>query len=428
MAITLNALGVDLPGWVGASFGAPTMHVYRQVWSAAGVRRLLLANLLSAIAIGAMAVAVLLALQARYGGLAAAGVSAGLFGVGNAIGLLIQGPMLDRKRQRATVVVAGSACVCVMVAVLIMINSAGAPAPVAVSVGFLCAGTFLPGITAAVRSRMAAHPQLVESRLAAYSALSVTFQTGVAIGPLLVSAVILMTGPQIGLVVPIIACAAAVGCFCSVRPGVVARTTMPVPQVINRRTHPIRSGVAVLAAAGFATGAASGMTAVGIPGVAASAGNADVSGLQFAAIAVGDLLGGLIYGARKASSRIVRPLLIGQTAALTCAVIAVVVSGSTALLTIVLLLGAASASPAGIAVSALLDRVARTDRIAASYTLVVSSGLIGSATASAAAGRLADGLGPRIPFYLAPACLAVALVIYLSWVRPGLVHNRGPDR
>lgn len=402
------------------------MQLYSRVWSATGVRRLLLANLLSAVGIGSMSVAVLLALQARYGNLGTAGVSAGLFGVGNAIGLITQGRVLDRKRQRSTVVVAGVACVGILVAVLFMINSALRPSPPAVSIGFLCAGIFLPGITAAVRSRLAVHPELAECRLAAYSVLSVTFQAGIAIGPLLVAAVVFPAGSQVGLLVPIVAFAAAVGCFCSVRPGATVRLTAVVEPA--HRTGTIRSGVTVLTAAGFATGAAGGMTAVGIPSVAAGAGHAGVSGLQFAAIAIGDLVGGLIYGARTAKPRIARQLLIGQSAALICSMIVVVVSGSPALLTTALFLGAACASPAGIAASALLDRVARPDRIAASYTVIVSSGLIGSAIGSSLAGQLADQAGPRVPFYLAPVCLAAALLIYVIGVRPGFVHIRRPDR
>lgn len=257
------------------------MQPYRRVWSAAGVRRLLFANLLSAIGIGAMSVAILLALQARYGNLGTAGVSAGLFGVGNAIGLVSQGRLLDRTRQRITVVVAGVAWVCIMVAVWFMINNAARPSPPAIALGFLCAGMFLPALTAGVRSRLAVHPELADSRLAAYSVLSVTFQAGVAIGPLLVSAVMFVAGPQVGLLVPIIACAAAVGCFSSVRPAVVARPTAVAEPAPGHRTGGSRSGVAVLTVAALVTGAAGGMTAVGIPGVAASSGHPEVSGFPF---------------------------------------------------------------------------------------------------------------------------------------------------
>lgn len=400
------------------------MHLYRRVWSAGGVRRLLLANLLSASGIGAMPVAVLLALQARFGSLGTAGVSAGLFGVGNAIGLIIQGRLLDRRRQRMTVVIAGAACVSTLIGLLCMINSHVRPSPWVMSAGFLCAGIFLPGITAAVRSRLAVHPDLDGGRLAAYSVLSVTFQAGVAIGPLLVSAVLLAVGPTAGLLVPIAALAAAVGCFSTARraPGP-AMINEPAPQ---DRGHGVPSGVVALVAAAVATGAASGMTAVGIPGVAAAGGHATFSGVQFAAIAVGDLAGGLVYGARTARMSVVRHLMLGQSAALVCSMIVVAVTGSAPLLTIALMLGAAVASPTGIAVSALLDSLARPSGIAAGYTMIVSGGLIGSAIASSVAGRLADALAPRVPFFLAPACLAGALLIYLIWVRPLSVRIRRP--
>lgn len=399
------------------------MRRYYQVWSTDGVRGLLLANLLSAAGIGAMPVAVLLGLQARFGGLGAAGSAVGLFGVGNALGLIIQGRLLDRVGQRRVLVVAAVGCVGTLLAVLIMINDrASRPSAIAVAAGFLCAGILLPGLTAAVRSRLAGHPGLVEARLAAYSMLSVTFQAGMAVGPLVVSAVLLVLGPTMVLVVPIVELATAMVCFLIA--GGASEPGRPRPRELPVHTGPGGSatGLAVLAGAALATGAASGMTAVGIPAVALAVGRAGLSGIAFAMIAVGDLVGGVLYGSRGTNRALGRQLVAAQLAAITCAVAVVAVGAWPVILVVVLFAGALVAAPAGIVTSALLDQVSRPDRIAAGYTMIVSSGLIGSAIASSVAGRLADQFGPRVPFMVAPPCLAAALIMVGGW----LLARRAP--
>lgn len=394
------------------------MHRYYQVWSTTGVRGLLLANLLSAAGIGAMPVAILLGLQARFGSLSSAGSAAGLFGVGNALGLIIQGRLLDRIGQRRVLAVAGAACVGILLAILIMINTSDSrPAVVGVGSGFFCAGALLPAVTAAVRSSLARHPRLAESRLAAYAMLSVTFQAGLAVGPLVVSAALLTLRPTLGLLVPIVELAAALVFFLAVAGSASQRTvTRPKPAVPHQERSGSAAGLAILVAAALATGAAGGMTSVGIPAVTAAAGVAGLSGIAFSVIAIGDLIGGLLFGSRNSGRSLGRQLLVAQAAGIACALGVIAASGRPVILPIVLFAGALSASPAGIVISALLDRVSRPDRIAAGYTMIVSSGLIGSAMAFSVAGHLADQLGPRVPFIVAPCCLLVAMIIVGGWL------------
>lgn len=403
------------------------MRPYGRVLLAAGVPRLLVANLLSAAGIGAMPVSILLGLQARYGTLGPAGSSAGLFGLGNAVGLLVQGRLLDRFDQRRIVAVAAVACTSVLLLILVSVNTSRVSLSwPAIAGGFFLAGLLLPGVTAAVRSRLAAHADLSEVRLAGYSLLSVTFQAGMAVGPLLVSAIVLVFGAEHALLLPAVEIAAAAACFVTAGHADVGGYSQPGdgsghdegPGTARRGVggHGSKAGLTALGITALATGAAGGMTAVGIPAVAITSGHPASSGIQFAAIAIGDLLGGIHYGSRPASPRLGRHLLTAQAAALIIAIGVIGAAQSPIALTLTLLAGAIVGAPAGIATSALLDSVSARDRIAAAYTLIVSVGLIGSAIASALAGNLADHAGSRAPFIAAPACLLIGLTSCALWL------------
>jgi MFS family permease len=288
--------------------------------------------------------------------------------------------------------------------------------------GFLLAGLTIPAITTALRSTLASHPGLQDVRLSGYSLLSVTFQGGMAIGPLVVSAVILVLGPERALAAPVLEVIIA-GLLFTVRrlPGdrvagdQASGDQLPGPSdevAASGHSSSRRLILVSLMVVNFVLGAAAGLTSVGIPAVAIGAGFASAAGVLFAVAAVGDLVGGTLYGgSRFVKSPVVRQLLLGQIAAVLVAIMAAATIDQPALFGACLLIGGLLAAPVSIGSSALLDRASDAPRIAANYALLVSVGLCGAALGATAGGVLIDGYGTLMPFLIAPLLLIIGLII-----------------
>ena len=147
--------------------------------------------LLSAIPLGTITLALILSVESWTGSLPLAGSITALFTLGNAIGLTVQGILIDRLGDRIVVLTAGliSGLTLGLVAIFgdsLTYNLLG--------VTVLISGVSVPAITTAVRRSL---PLLTEDpaiRSAGYAALSVVFRLAFAIGPLLVSLAVLATG------------------------------------------------------------------------------------------------------------------------------------------------------------------------------------------------------------------------------------------
>jgi MFS family permease len=324
---------------------------------------------------------------------------------------------------------AATLCCTTLLTVILMIIASGdePPALPVIWSGFLLAGLTIPAITTALRSTLALHPGLQGVRLSGYSLLSVTFQGGMAIGPLVVSAVMVVLGPERALAAPVLEVIIAGLLFTGRRlPGdrasgdQVRRDRVRGDQVSGRsddvaakRPSASRRLVLVsLMVVNFVLGAAAGLTSVGIPAVAIGAGVASAAGVLFAVAAVGDLVGGTLYGgSRFVKSPVVRQLLLGQIAAVLVAIMVAATIDQPALFGACLLIGGLLAAPVSIGSSALLDRASDGPRIAANYALLVSVGLCGSALGATAAGVLIDGYGTLTPFLIVPMLLIIGLII-----------------
>ncbi len=130
---------------------------------------------------------------------------------------------------------------------------------------------------------------------------------------------------------------------------------------------------------------------------------------QQALTPVGDLVGGLAYGAMPLARQRSRQLLVLLVLMAVAAWVAVPASGVLPALFLTLLVSGAVGASVGICMSALLDDVTAPQSLTSAYTSMVSLGLVASAAGSAAAGAVAERLGPSGGFGLAAvaACLAV---------------------
>ncbi|MBF4615473.1 MFS transporter [Curtobacterium sp. VKM Ac-1376] len=260
----------------------------------------LLSVLFATVPLGMFPVAVVLAVHAWTGSFAMAGWVSAAFTGGSAVGLTVQGHLIDRFGPDRTIGVAGGAFV---VAVVALVSVGGGPArwaPVVVVLAAV-AGASLPEVTTAVRVWLARSELSSPQRVASYSLLGACFQTGLVFGPLLVTVAVVWVSPAGALLVVGAVSAAASAWFLSnVRRG--RAESLPVvaageePRMVARSSYGPMLAIFGIAAA---SGAVGGVATLVIPRVLEAAGSVESSGLLFATLAVGEVVGAVAYGAMR---------------------------------------------------------------------------------------------------------------------------------
>nr|WP_060880520.1 MFS transporter [Streptomyces scabiei] len=276
---------------------------YRDVLATPYVTRLLAGAVIGHLPVAMAPLAILLAVRADGGTLSLAGILAAVYGLAAAIGQPLWGRLLDRHGHRLAIGLTSLASTAAFLT-LALLHPADHPTPAAVIAA--AAGLCTPPLEAALRVLW---PHVVDDpqdRRAAL-ALDACAQEIVFIGgPLLVLGLDTLTGTVLVLTGTAAIGLAGAGLFLSAPP---TRTWQPLPT----RTHwlgPIRvPGLRALAGALFGAGITLGALNV----VALAAGerhHADyLSTLIPAALAVGSLTGGLLYGRRTWPGSLARQLL-----------------------------------------------------------------------------------------------------------------------
>lgn len=169
-------------------------------------------------------------------------------------------------------------------------------------------------------------------------------------------------------------------------------------------------GVAVL------TGIAAGMTTVAVPAVTQAAGLAALAGVAFAASAVGDVSGAVIFGSRSWPLTERQQLSVALLGASCVAGVVYLSSGTLWSLVLAIGVGGALGAPVSIRMSSLLDDLTRSEALGRAYAVLVSISLVASATGTNLAGHLSAWLEPR-QLLLGPPVLLLAAAALLSITR-----------
>lgn len=385
------------------------LGAYLSVLLAQRVKSRLAAVVLSAVPLGMLTLAIVLCVQEWTGSLRAAGSVSGLFGLGNAVGLGLQGWQMDRAGSRTVVMAAGSVCTAALTGFALAGTLGGSLWIVAVLAGI--AGVSIPAITTAVRAWLRFTFSDDSLRSTSYALLAALFRGAVAMGPVLVSLGLIMQGPTlaVGMAAVMIMAATLVYVITGDR------------QTQHRASQPdappegplVSAGLRTLLVAAGLEGLAVGVTAVAIPGVMSVASAAVLAGLGFTALALGQVLGALVFGSRLwPGPRWLQLPALQAIAALVAGVI-FLVSQQPWLLVVVMLVAGFTMAPISVLKSALLDDVAPHKALARSYSMLVATGLVSAAAGNALAGNLAELTGvngllllPVITFGLASAWTA----------------------
>ena len=395
---------------------------YARVLRTPGVLPALLSVYAGALPFGILNLALLLLVERRTGSIEAGGVAIAGFGLGNAVGLIFQGRLLDLGAPRRTIGGAGLLCTCMLVGSALCAPPS-LPIPLYVALVGVAGGT-VPAVTTFVRSSLPALVADSSERASAYALLAVVFQAAVAAGPLVVSLTLLVAGPMTA----ILAAAGAVLVATSACLLTAGGLKTPCRALRTRRSDRPRFSVGLLTVVSVAAcvGTVTGLISVAVPAAAIAHGRSVISGFAFGALAVGDLCGGMVVGGRIGRTWLVTARLEWPLLAAACVLtLAAAASSRPILLVPILFLGGTVGAPVGIMLSTLLDRVVDRRRLAESYALLVSPGLAAAAGASALAGSTVGIAGPA-GLLLCGGALLVTAAVWTMARRFTLVGD--PDR
>lgn len=382
--------------------------------------------------IGMLTLAVLLLVRLQSGSFVSAGVMAAALSAGNAAGVAIQGALIDRRGQTVVLVPASVICLSSLAGLSV---AATRGAPTALCAGLAAVGgAAIPATPSSMRvlwATMVADPAL---RMTAYALSAVSFTVATILGPVLVSGLLLLGGPQLAVLVaaglaggggvvfaltpasrrwaPVSwQCARASARWPNFRPATDSRREPAAARRLLRanaradlrfRGWP-GPGMRTLIAGNLAIGLAAGLCGVAVPAAAIDVGTAALAGVFGAAGAAGDLCGGLVYGSRRWHIPLGSRLVTAQLGSAIVGVCLALGSGSIAGMMLVMPLSGAAGAIQGITTTTLLDDVAEPGALTGSYALLVSFGLAGTAGGYAVGGTLIGAAGVRDTFLVAAA-------------------------
>ncbi len=399
---------------MSASSGAEHRQIYRELMRDRRVAGQLLSVLISTVPLGMLPVAVVLTVHAWTGSFVIAGWTSAALTGGTAIGLIGQGYLIDRIGTRKTITAAAATFLIAILAFVLSGRSASSWTAALLIAAFV-AGVSLPEITTAVRVWLARSSLGPRERVASYSLLGACFQTGLVLGPLLVSMIVLVASPDV-----IILMIGGIGVLSAGFFLRTARREDATPATVRPR-KPVRwlrgPMLSVLALAAL-TGTVGGVAVLVVPRVAEANDAIDASGLLFAALALGEVLGAIAYGAIRwsvsPSTQLVSALAFtGAALALSAMTLETLW-----LFGLLLFCVGAAAGPIAVLLASGTENAADTGTIGSASGLRISVSLVASAAGSAFAGGTSAALTtPSVLLILALVMAASApLPLLARWL------------
>jgi MFS family permease len=358
---------------------------YATLLALPGARRPVIASAVGSMPIGMFGLAILLLAQDATGSFAVAGRVVGAFGIGNAVGAVLQGRLMDRLGQtwvlRVAAVVHALACGVLVAAALQGVKP---------TVLYACAaagGLALPQLPAAMRSLWSRLARDAEQRETAYAMVSIVFEVSVITAPALAAAIVALFSPAAAVAVAATVAAGGALAFSFTRASLGWRGA----------AHDV-GWLGPLAASGMRTvfvtlgafGTAVGVVQVLLPAFADERGSAETGGLYLAMLSAGSLAGGLIYGARSWPGEPARRLPV-LLLALGVGFALLAAATGPAVLVVLLIASGLVLAPATVVASTLLDTAAPPGTVTEAFAVMVMGIVAGTALGNAIGGAIVEG-------------------------------------
>jgi MFS family permease len=210
--------------------------------------------------------------------------------------------------------------------------------------------------------------------------LSVAFQAGLAVGPVVASFLVTSVSRRLGFVIvaAVIVTAGSLLAF-SMADAAPSHRSGPRP------VADVATFGRVLAIGGLVSMATGSLTVI-VPAVAQAVGSRGLAGPVLAALALGEAVGALLFGARpwpgSRRSHLVTALTLTATGYAALALVA----DQLVLVAVLVFIAGALSSPVAILLSASLDDVVQPEMLASAYGVVVVAAVGGAALGTSVAG------------------------------------------
>lgn len=391
---------------------------YAELLKTRHAARLLAGTLIGRLPNATAPIAIVLFTRAEGGGYSLAGALAAVYGVANAVGQPLLGRAVDLYGQPR--VQFPAAVVSALGMVWLALAGTGS-----VGVAFaavVVAGLFTPPLEGGLRALWPSVLGGREERVhAAYAMDAVAQEVMFTVGPLLVTLFVSLWDPAVALVL-----LNAIGVLGAL--SVVVSEPSRVWRSAPREAHwlgALRSrGLVALLGAFFFVGTALGSITVAGVAYADGHGGQAVYGRLMAALGLGALVGGVLYGARRWSGAPERRLRLLVALLAVCYLPLMLVPGAVAMTALTALAGVFLA-PAIACAFIVVDRHAPAGTVTEAFSWLVTFFGVGAAIGTAAAGPAVELGGTAAGFGVASVAGGAALLVLMATQRVLASAGRG---
>ncbi|WP_329408170.1 MFS transporter [Streptomyces sp. NBC_00704] len=379
---------------------------YGEILRTRHAARLLAGTLVGRLPNATAAIAIVLFVRAEGGTYSLAGALAAVYGVANAVGQPLLGRLVDVYGQPRVQLPAASASALAMA----VFAFAGTGSPPVAYGAVAAAGLFTPPLEGGLRALWPAVLRREEQVHTAYAMDAVAQEVMFTVGPLLVTVCVSVWSAQVALLV-LNGLGVLGALWVVVSPPSRAWRSAP------REAHwlgALRSpGLLALLGAFLFVGVALGSITVASVPYADGHGGGAVYGWLMAALGLGALVGGVVYGARRWAGSPERRL-VGLVAALAvCYLPLMLMPGAVAMVALTALAGVFLA-PAIACAFVIVDRHAPRGTVTEAFSWLVTTFTVGASVGTGLAGPVVEAGGALWGFAVPGAAGAVSLVVLLA--------------
>lgn len=373
---------------------------YHTLMRPPGVPRLVASVLIGRLPIGIFSFAIVLLVRQETHSFAQAGPASAAWALGAGIVAPLQGRLVDRFGQPA-VLIPSTLLNAGAVAGIVIGARAGAPIWLLALFAWL-GGAALPPLGACMRSIWAdTFSEDAGARNIAYTFESMIAELFYIVGPAITALLIAISSPSAALLLAIGLSAAGTVAFAT---GALSRAWRSEQTAERSRAGALASpGMRTLMLAIVPTGVAFGALEVAMPAFAVAEGHAaGLAGVFLTAMALGSLLGGLWYGARRWRGPIARRFL-GLQALFTLGLLPLLMADSIWSMAALMTIAGLALAPSAAAAYLVVDHVAPPGTVTEATTWVMTANVAGGALGAALGGVVAQRVSVHAALLLACA-------------------------